>query len=383
MTESAQRPATTSLRIAIVGSRGVPARYGGFETLAAELSARLAARGHELTVYSRRGRVDAGPVPAGVRQVFVPMFPTKYLETVTHTAFSVLDSFRRRFDAILMVNAANAIFSGLPRLVGTPVALNVDGIERKRAKWGPLGRGWYRIGERLATLLPNAVVTDARVIEDYYWDRYRRRSTMIPYGTALLPRDPPPDLSGFGLEPGRYVLYVSRLEPENNAHLVIEAYRRVSGELPLVVVGDAPYASGYKERLTRLAGGDQRVRLLGAIYGEGYRDLQRGARAYVQATEVGGTHPALVEAMGAANVVLAYDTPENREVTGGTALLFSDAAALADGLARVAAEPMESGLADLAAAARARVAVTYSWEAVTDAYEALLSQLAARPNARL
>jgi glycosyltransferase involved in cell wall biosynthesis len=370
------------LRIAIIGTRGVPARYGGFETLAAEVSARLAERGHRVDVYSRRGRVDDGAPPPGVRQRFVPMLPTKYLETVSHTALSILDAVGRRYDAILLVNAANAIFAGLPRVFGTPVALNVDGIERQRRKWGPLGRVWYLLGERLATIMPSEIVSDASVIEAYYWDRYGHHSVMIPYGTTLLDREPPPDLGSFGLEPGRFILYVSRLEPENNAHQVIAAYASVPGDLPLVIVGDAPYADAYKARLRELAAGDSRVRFLGGVYGQGYRDLQRAARAYVQATEVGGTHPALIEAMGAGNLVLARATPENREVTGGTALLFNGVDELAGQLARAVAEPRSVELVALATAARERAGRAYSWTAVTDAYEALLRDLAMRSGRR-
>jgi len=364
------------VKIAIIGTRGVPARYGGFETLAAELSLRLARRGHDVVVYCRRGRVDDAPPPPGVRQRFVPMIATKYLETVTHTGFSIVDALPRRFDAILMVNAANAVFAVLPRVFGIPVALNVDGIERKRGKWGPLGRAWYRVSERLATIAPHEIISDADVIEAYYRTRYGAASTMIPYGSTLLERYPPPDLARFGLEPERYALYVSRLEPENNAHLVISAYRSVPGELPLVIVGDAPYAREYGARVRRLADGDGRVRLLGGVYGDPYRDLQRGARAFVQATEVGGTHPALIEAMGAGNVVLAYATPENAEVTAGTAILFRDEAELAAGLERALADPRAPDVEALSAAARERAARVYSWDAVADAYEALLTRMA-------
>jgi glycosyltransferase involved in cell wall biosynthesis len=349
--------------------------YGGFETLAAELSERLAARGHTVDVYCRRGRVSPGVPPAGVRQRFVPMLTTKHLETITHTAFSVVDAVRRRYDVVLMVNAANAILAGVPRLFRVPVALNVDGIERKRAKWGRAGRAWYSVSERLATILPNEIISDAAVIAAYYRDRYGARSTMIPYGSTILDREPPPDLSAYGLEPGGYLLYVSRLEPENNAYLVIDAYRDVPGDLPLVIVGDAPYATVYKNKLIELARRDSRVKMLGAIYGDGYRELQRAALAYVQATEVGGTHPALIEAMGAGNVVLAMSTPENREVTAGTALLFGDRASLAEAMTK-AVGPDREPLQQLAAAARERAVKVYSWEAVTDAYEDLLLRLA-------
>ena len=367
------------MRIAIIGSRGIPPAYGGFETLAWELSARLAARGHEVTVYAYRGRTDESrPLPPGVRRRFVPGFAGKHLETVSHTGVACVDALRVGYDAVLLLNAANAIFAWLPRLRGTVVALNVDGIERQRAKWGLAGRLWYTLGERLALVLPDAIVSDADVIRDYYLDRYGKATERIAYGATLLDREPPPDLARHGLagiEPGRYLLYVSRLEPENQADLVIEAYRSVPGDVPLLIVGDAPYADAYKTRLSALAGLDRRVRLTGGLYGEAYRDLQRGAMAYIHATSVGGTHPALIEAMGAGNLVLTFATPENDEVTAGAALRFETADELTALLRRVVADPHEASLDDLRAAARARVAAVYSWDAVTDAYEALFRRL--------
>jgi glycosyltransferase involved in cell wall biosynthesis len=371
------------LNIAILGTRGIPAAYGGFETLAWELSTRLAERGHEVTVYCRRGRTDESTeVPPGIHRRFLPYLPGKYLETVSHTGLSVLDSILRGYDAIWLGNAANAVFAGLPRLRGTVVALNVDGIERQRAKWGPAGRAWYAVGERLALRFPNAIVSDAQVIHDYYLERYQKASVVIAYGAPLLERDPAPDLSRHGpalegIEPGRYILYVSRLEPENQADLVIRAYRDVPGDVPLLIVGDAPHASAFKARLAELAAADSRVRLTGAIYGDAYRDLQRAALLYVQATSVGGTHPALIEAMGAGNLVLAFGSPENREVTGGTALLFDDAAGLADHLRAVLEQPQSNEFVRMRSMARLRVESHYSWDAVTSQYEQLWQRLRA------
>jgi glycosyltransferase involved in cell wall biosynthesis len=370
------------LRIAIVGTRGIPAAYGGFETLAWELSTRLAQRGHEVTVYCRRGRTDESiPVPDGVRRRFLPYLPGKYPETVSHTGLSVIDSLFRNYDAMWVGNVANAVCCGIPRLRGTRVVLNVDGIERQRAKWGPVGRAWYAVGERFALVYPTAIVSDADVIRDYYQTRYGKPSTVIAYGAPLLDREPVPDLTRHGIdpdvEPGRFLLYVSRLEPENQADLVIRAYREVKGDTPLLVVGDAPYAETFKAGLRELAAGDPRVRLTGGIYGDGYRDLQRSALAYIQATSVGGTHPALVEAMAAGNLVLAFGTPENREVVAGTGMVFSTERELAGLLQGVVDRP-DSPLYDaFRSQARKRAAAEYSWDAVTDAYLALWASLGA------
>jgi glycosyltransferase involved in cell wall biosynthesis len=277
-------------------------------------------------------------------------------------------------------NAANAVFCALPRLRGTRVVLNVDGIERQRRKWGVVGRTWYIVGERFALHFPNAIVSDAYVVRDYYLERYAEQSAVIAYGAPILDREPPPDLARHGLpgiQPGRYLLYVSRLEPENQADLVVRANRDVPGDVPLLIVGDAPYATNFKAALARLAAADSRVVLAGAIYGDGYRDLQRGALAYIQATSVGGTHPALVEAMGAGNLVLAFGTPENVEVLAGTGLIFGSEAELTAQLTRVVSDPHAPDLDALRVAARERAANEYSWDAVVSAYELLWRRLGA------
>ena len=219
------------------------------------------------------------------------------------------------------------------------------------------------------------------MIRDYYFDRYGKVSALIAYGAPVLDREPPPDLSRHGLsdiEPNGYLLYVSRLEPENQADLVIRAYRGVAGDMPLLIVGDAPYATEYKAKLVELAAGDPRVRLTGGIYGQGYRDLQRGALAYIQATSVGGTHPALIEAMGAGNLVLAYSTPENDEVLAGSGLLFSDEDDLAAQLSRVVARPFSPDLVMLRERAGDRIRLNYSWDRVTDQYEQLFERMTSR-----
>ena len=364
------------MRVALLGTRGIPACYGGFETLAEELSARLAARGHQVTVYTRRHFAVPGLAEhRGARVRVLPALRGKAIETLSHTALSALAVSRRSADVVLLCNAANAPFVPLLHARGLRVALNVDGIERKRRKWGALGRAYYRVCEGLAARWADRVVTDAVAIQRYYRRAWRRDSAMIPYGGDLPAPHGDAALARLGLAPGRYLLYVSRLEPENNPDRVIEAYAAVPGELPLVLVGGAPYADALKRRLAALAAADRRVVLAGPVYGEGYRQLLFNAAAYLHATEVGGTHPALVEAMGAGRVVLFLDNLENREVAGGAGVAFRFAPpyTLTDALRELLADP--DRLAPLAAAARARVAERYRWDAVTDAYETLLEEL--------
>jgi len=196
---------------------------------------------------------------------------------------------------------------------------------------------------------------------------------MIVYGGDLEPPKGSDRLVELGLEPGEYLLYVSRFEPENNPDRVVEAYRRVEGSRPLVMVGGAPYARGLTRRVAELA--DERVLLPGPIYGEGYRQLLFNCRAYIHATEVGGTHPALVEAMGAGRPVLYYDTPENREVAGGVGSRFTF-----DGDDRLedvigGAIDDEERLLEMGRLSKSRVDERYRWSDVADRYEKVLEEL--------
>ncbi len=364
------------LDVAILGTRGVPANYGGFETFAEHLSRRLVQRGHRVTVYCRSHYVEPHlEWLDGVRLRRLPAIRTKHLETVSHAALSVLDSCFRRYQVLLFCNAATAFLCGLPRWTGRGVILNVDGIERLRRKWGPAGRIMYRAGERLATLLPSRIVADARTIQAYYRREYGCDARFIPYGAEVYRLETRAALDRLGLEPGRYLLYVSRLEPENNAHLVAAAYLEAGLHLPLVLVGDAPYAEGYKRRLRALASRGN-ILLPGAIYGRGYRELLSHCLCYVQATEVGGTHPALLEAMASGALVLYHDTPEHREVVADCGLAFrvDDTAAAAVWLRRVVESPQEFDR--LRRQAEDRVRAHYDWETVTDQYEALMYEVA-------
>ncbi len=362
------------MKIAIMGIRGIPANYGGFETFAEELSWRLAARGHEVTVYGRSHYVDPSIHSfKGVHLRILPTVESKYLDTVVHTFFSVLDGLGRGFDCVLICNAANALFSWIPRVGGAHVALNVDGLERKRKKWSIVGRGFYRLSEWLATFLPDAIVTDAQAIQDYYQEKYRAESTFIPYGATVDGTANVGVLARLGLQPKRYFLYVSRLEPENNAHRVVSAFEKTDTPLKLVIVGDAPYSEDYIARLKSTP--DPRIVFPGAIYGAGYHELQANALCYLHATEVGGTHPALVEAMGHGNAAIVHDTVENREVVGEAGILVD--MNQEDRLAEII-QAVAEGKVDIQrfrALAQQRAESTYSWDAITTEYEKLFDSL--------
>ena len=359
------------MRIALLGTRGIPANYGGFETFAEELSVRLVERGHQVTVYCRERSPE--PEYRGVQLRYLPTIRHKYLDTLVHTGFSTLDLLLKRFDAVLYCNAANALFTFWPRLTGMPTALNVDGLERHRKKWNHIAKTWYLVSEWMATWCCSAVVTDAAKIRSYYLSRYGKESTFIPYGAEVGKVSRNDIVYSLGLQPGKYVLYVSRMEPENNALMVRKAFEELNTDFKLALIGDAPYAPDYIREVKNTL--DPRIVIPGAIYGEGYRQLQSHCSVYVQATEVGGTHPALIEAMGRGALALYLNTPESAEVAGDAAVPFED-----DLVQKL---KWAIGISDQERAAwgcRAmqRVQKFYSWNLVTDAYENLFQQLISR-----
>jgi glycosyltransferase involved in cell wall biosynthesis len=367
------------VRIALLGTRGIPARYGGFETFAEELSVRLVARGHEVIVYCRERFPDE--FYRGVRLRYLPTIRHKYFDTIAHSLLSTVHLVWRRLgndrvDAALYCNGANAIFSLIPRVFGIPTALNVDGLERKRKKWNRLAKAWYLVSEWLATFCPTLTITDARAIQDYYRGRYRKDTRFIPYGAEVGRIQTRGVLEKLGLEPGGYFLYVSRMEPENHPLEVRQAFETQSLEimdkpLKLVLVGDAPYAREYIRRVRDTR--DPRVLIPGAIYGLGYRELGSHCFAYIHATEVGGTHPALIEAMGRGALVLYRNMPENAEVAGGAGIPFEPAELAAK--MRLAFDMSEPERDELRRKAMERVRERYSWEAVAAEYERLLAGL--------
>src|SRR6185503_19979881 len=332
----------------------------------------------DVTVYCRAHYVSPRQMEYhGVRLQVLPTIRHKYFDTVIHTFLSSIHAVSRRFDAALICNAANAPFSPILRFTGTPVAINVDGLEHKRKKWGWLGRRYYRFAEYLSKLLPSEMVTDAQVIQDYYLARHNARSAMIAYGSEVERRPDRELVRKWRVEANRYVLYVSRLEPENNARLVIVAFKKVRTAYRLLVVGDAPYAHEYINDLKERARGDKRIIFTGFVFGQDYRALQRNAYCYVHATEVGGTHPALLEAMGYGNCVLTLATPENMEVVGDAGVPYADEFDLTEKLQRV----LRDGSLVQAYRNRAqqRIQTNYDWDGVVDQYEQLFRRMSGQP----
>lgn len=368
------------LRLAMVGTRGVPAAYGGFETAVEEIGRRLVASGHDITVYCRSGSAKQArePVYAGMRLVHLPAARRRSLETLSHTALSLAHLLSRgsRFDAVLVFNAANSVFLPLLRLRRIPVATHVDGLEWRRGKWGPAGQRYYRAAETLAVRWSDALIADARGISEYYSEEFGASTDEIAYGAPILADPHHERLADLGCTPQGYHLVVARFEPENHVDMAIEGYLLSGSELPLVVVGSTPYPGDHDRALRALAARSDSVRMVGGIWDQDLLDaLYAGSCTYIHGHSVGGTNPSLLRAMGAGAPVVAYDVNFNRDVLGEEALVFKDSAALADLLRR--AELDRDSRAARGRRLRERAAQDYTWDAVAKQYEDLCVRLAA------
>lgn len=367
------------MRIGFFGSRGIPACYSGFETFVEQLSVRLARRGHDVTVYNR---VPFNPYREatfeGVKIVHLPTLPTKGTDTIVHTFLCVLHTlFFRRYEIAYFCGVGNSLLSVFPKWAGAKVILNVDGADFARAKWSGFGRWWLHKSESWASHLATAIVADNGMIHRRYEELYGVESALIPYGSNVVTTDPGQDaLKKFGLQSKNYLLYVSRLTPENAADLTIEAFLASKQELPLVIIGDAPYQSEYIERVKALAARSEKVIMTGFQFGDAYQQLSFHARAFILPTAIEATRPVLLDQMGFGNCVIVRDTPGNLEVVADTGLTFSHAnpvptlAAAMDRVSENADDARALGLR-----AQKRVAEHYDWEVITTKYEQLFEKL--------
>lgn len=364
------------LRIAIFGGRGIPSTYSGTETFFVELAPRLVERGHEVIVYCRRSIFkERPPQYRGVRLIYLPSIETKNLGTFTHTLACMIDVLFRRVDAMLVTNVANSLHCIIPRIFRQNCALNVDGIEWKRGKWGPLGKWYFHFNARVCgKILPKGIVTDAYAMRRLYLEEFNTPSACIAYGGKIEYSSDPQVVRQYGLEPRSYYLILSRLVPENSADIILEGFQQAKTGRTLAIVGDANYKSRFIADLQSRAG--NRVRFLGHVGNrEHVRELFCNAYAYVHGHTVGGTNPSLLQALGYGSCVIARDNVFNAEVLADYGLLFKDPGDLA---AKINLLEQTPELADTyRRRAPDRIRTVYNWDRITDQYEELFYQLAA------
>ena len=364
------------MKLAILGTRGIPARYGGFETFAERLATGLAARGCDVTVYCEGNGKGRPKRLQGVQLRYIPAPDVGPLTTVLYDARCLWDA-RNQFDVVYMLGYGAAAFCLVPRLWKREVWINPDGLEWARSKWNGWGQQYFRLMEWVSMRTADRVIADAASIAGSLRARHRRvpPCAVIPYGCEVI--DTPPAshaLSEWGIDADGYYLVVCRLEPENHVLEVLEAFRRCGSKRQLVVTGNLK-RNTYVEKLRSVK--DPRIRMIGTVYDrQKLACLRYHSFAYLHGHSVGGTNPSLLEAMGCGNLIFAHDNPFNRETLSSCGLYFADSAELAHGMDEV--EMNGHNLAKLRAAARKRAREKYRWGDVIDRYELLLNGVLAQ-----
>ncbi|MGB4775458.1 MAG: glycosyltransferase [Daejeonella sp.] len=369
------------MKIAILGIRGLPSTYSGFESFVGEIAPRLIERGHEVTIYCRKRIFKERPtIYTGMKMIYLPSLEHKFFSTLTHSFFSLIHASTTKNDVILVVNAANGIFGFIPKIFNKKAVLNVNGMEWLRPKWNRFGKWFFKFSAKLGTKFYDKIITDADEMQRLYAREFGVNTSYIAYGANIEYSDQPEILHEYGLKADDYYLIASRLVPDNNADIIIEGFVKSGSNKKLVIAGSADYKGNKVEaeflnKLKSLA--NENVFFLGHIGNPNHViELHCNAFAYIHGHEYGGINPALLKALGCGNLVLAHNTPFNSEVLnkGEFGILFeNNAGSLSEKIKQAENSPDEVN--HLRSLARGRIKNTFSWEKITDQYEELFHSL--------
>jgi len=312
------------MRVAIGGIRGIPGRYGGFETSAEETSVRMVDAGQEVSVYCRKNKNDLHQIDQyqGVKLIYLPAIPGTSFETISHSIVigihAVFNS--KNIDLIHLYNAASAFALPILKLANIPVVITLDGIEWNREKWGWIAKQVWKLATWISIKLADTIVCDSDVVRKYFESKYNKKIKYIPYGAKFI-HSTSDVFKSFGLNDKDYVLFVGRFVKEKGVDKLIDSYSSIDTNVPLVLIGDNENDKAYVDYLKNKAG--KNVVFLGYRYGEEYESILSHAKVYVSASMLEGTSPSLLAAMGAKVCCLVNGIAENRE-TGGDSVLYFD-----------------------------------------------------------
>lgn len=360
-------------RIAIIGTRGYPSYYGGFETAVRKIAPYLADQGWDVTVYGRHKatRQDDPNLDTRIRRVVTHGMELKSLSTLSYGLSAVLHAMIRRPDVALVMNCANGFWLPLLKWRSIPTAVNVDGIEWERAKWGKIAKRVFKSGAYMTAKHADTIIADAHEIARHWKVNFNRDSIFLPYGGEI-----PgylPELDG---HPHRsYILVVARFVPENSIPEFFQAVRKLNGKYRVVIVGSTGYGGPLDEEAKALAAEVDKVTWLGHVSDDSQlNSLWQHAGVYFHGHSVGGTNPALVQAMACGAPVVARDTPYNREVLLDTGkFVHPDASAIAEALTQQIEDSLHGRFDPRPLLERSRE--QYSWEQVCGGYEKVVSAL--------
>jgi len=364
------------MKIAVMGTIGIPAKYGGVERHVEELYTRLAERGHQITVFCRSFYTETGGLYRGIRLVRLPTIRTKHMENLVHTSLATMVALGHDYHLVHYHAMGPALFSLIPKLRGMRSAVTLHGLDWQRDKWGPLARRVLQLGENAAVRFPDTTVVVSRTMQEYLRRKYRKEARYIPNGVNIpSPASPasPEPLRHLGIESGRYILFASKLSPEKGCHYLIDAFKQVRTDHRLVIAGGSRHSDDYISSLKARAGPE--VLFLGFVWGEVLEALFTHAYLFVQPSTIEGLAISVLEAMSYGKCVVCSDIPENREVIADCGITFRDRdeGHLAQKLAMLLSKP--GYVEELGNSARERVRREYNWDKVARETEQLFVSL--------
>ena len=364
------------MKIAIIGSRGYPYVYSGYETFVKELAERLIKKNIDVTVYCHKNLFAEYPKQVnGINLVYIKTIEKKSLSQLVHSLQSILHASFKDFDIILVVNSANGPFGIITRIFNKKTAINVDGLEWLRPKWKGLGGKYFYFASELATKLFNEIVNDSFAMADFYKKEFGIESTVIAYGANIRYSQNPELIKKWNLIQNDYYLVVGRLIPDNNSDIIVREFVKSNSTKKLVIVGDVPYKDYYAEKIKSTK--DSRIVFTGYIKDQDeLAELYHNCFAYIHGHEFGGTNPTMLKAMAYGCAVIALDTPFTREMCDNEkhAIYFTKN----NGELKKIIENVEFDdtiINTMKETSRNRIIENYTWEKITDQYIELFNKM--------
>ena len=365
------------MKIAIIGSRGYPYVYSGYETFVKELAERLAKKGFHITVYNHRNLFHNYPkIINGIHLIYVPTVEKKTMSQFIHSLQAILHASIKKYDIVLVLNSANGPLGIFTRMFHARTAINVDGLEWLRPKWKGLGAKYFYWASLMATKFYDLVITDSLEMQKIYKNEFNCDSTIIAYGANIRESKNPELIKKWSIKEFQYYLIVGRLIPDNNVDVIIREFTKTNSLRKLVIVGDVPYRDSYSQSIKAIS--DPRLVFTGYIFDQDeLAELYHHCYVYLHGHEFGGTNPALLNALAYGCAVCALNTAFNREVlkNGKYGVFFTKA----KGNLKNMINHMENNrelLENMKKKSRERIKENYTWEKITNQYVQLFERMA-------
>lgn len=372
------------MKIAVIGIRGIPFTYSGFEVFAEELAIGLAKKNHRLTVYCRKNyfknKINRYK---GVRLVYLPAVRSKYFETIIHSFFSSLHAcFLGDYDLIYFLGVSNAPFTLIPRFFGIKTLINIDGLDWKREKWNFIGKFYLKSCEFLASLLPNATVTDSQYIKNYYFKKYHKSIEYFPYGFFKSSSKKNNLFEKFCLIKNKYFIWIGRFVPDNHLQEIIIAFKKIKTNYKLVIIGDDLYKSDYKRYILNLVDNNPKIILTGFISHQECIYFMKNSFAYVETKRSGGTHPSLIDAMGSGCLIISSNHQANKSILISDGFYYNlknPIQSLKNTLETIIHSTDYDKIKKIKSNLKKRTEAQYSWIKIINSYEKFLFNLVKLP----